>query len=125
MPNSLNAAVCRLADVLELENAALRVMDLRRAASLLPEKTEAHSALMAFGEIGSAITEPALAQAAARLKNRVLENRQLLERAIVAQQRVIGIVVRAAAAARGAGPVYGTRGGPTRATLPMALSTRA
>jgi len=125
MPRPLITAVRHLADILDLENHALKVMDLRRAAGLLPEKAAALADLNLAGEFPSVPAHPALASTAARLKSLMLENRRLLERAIVAQQRVIGIVVRAAAATDMAGPAYGARGCRTRVTGPMALSTRA
>ena len=125
MPRLLITAVRHLADILDLENHALTAMDLRRAAGLLPEKTAALAELTLAGEFPSAPMHPDLASTAGRLKGLMLENRRLLERAIVAQQRVIGIVVRAAAATDRAEPVYGARGRRTRVTGPMALSTRA
>jgi hypothetical protein len=54
-----------------------------------------------------------------------VENRHLLERAIGAQKRVIGIIVRAAASVTVA-PSYGMQGlRRDHLTRPMALSTRA
>jgi hypothetical protein len=125
MPKVLITAIRRLADILDLENAALNAMDLRRAAGLLSEKTAALADLNLACERPSVPAHPALTSTAARLQGLMLENRRLLERAIVAQQRVIGIVVRAAAATDRAEPSYGARGRMTRATGPMALSTRA
>jgi hypothetical protein len=119
MSEPVMIAAHRLADVLERENAALGTMDLRRVASLLPEKTAAIAGLTGFGQSAS---DPDLVSISHRLHNLVLENRGLLKRAITAQQRVIGIVVRAAAAAA-TPPCYG----PGRARLigPMAVSTRS
>jgi hypothetical protein len=125
MPGVLITAVRRLADILDLENAALKAMDLRRAAGLLGEKTSALADFNLACVLPSVPTHPALTSTAGRLQGLMLENRRLLERAIVAQQRVIGIVVRAAAATGRAEPSYGARGRMTRATGPMALSTRA
>jgi hypothetical protein len=125
MPGRLITAIRRLADILDLENAALRAMDLRRAAGLLAEKTAALDDLNLACELPSVPAHPALTSIAGRLRGLMLENRRLLERAIVAQQRVIGIVVRAAAATGRAEPSYGVRGRMTRTTGPMALSTRA
>jgi hypothetical protein len=125
MPRLLITAVRHLADILDLENDALKAMDLRRAAGLLPEKAAALTDLNLAGELPAGPMHPALASTAGRLNGLMLENRRLLERAIVAQQRVIGIVVRAAAATDRAEPVYGARGRRMRVTGPMALSTRA
>jgi hypothetical protein len=125
MPTLLITAAQRLADILERENDALRGMDLRRAVGLLAEKTAAVGDLTAAGESSSARTHPSLVTIARRLDDLASRNRRLLERAIVAQQRVIGIVVRAAATAGKAEPCYGNRRTRARATGPMALSTRA
>ena len=64
--------------------------------TLLPEKTAAIADLIASGEAVPSAPDPDLVSVARRLDDLALENRRLLERAIVAQQRVIGIVVRAA-----------------------------
>jgi hypothetical protein len=120
MPKPLIEAARHLADVLERENAALKAMDLRRATQLLPEKTAAIVALSAADNA----PDPDTLSVASRLDNLALENRSLLERAIVAQRRVIGIVVRAAVAAS-TGPAYGAAGRRPRTAGPMTLSTRA
>jgi hypothetical protein len=125
MPRPLITAVRHLADILDLENHALKAMDLRRAAGLLPEKTAALADISVACELPSVSAHPALASTAGRLQGLALENRRLLERAIVAQQRVIGIVVCAAAATGRVEPSYGARGRMARAIGPMALSTRA
>jgi hypothetical protein len=96
----------RLADLLTRENAALAALDFPAAAALLAEKTAALAALqaappgtMAPGNL--ARTLPAL----------VADNRALLERAILVQHRVIGIIARAAPrAASGAVVRYGRDG---------------
>lgn len=124
MPRPLIVAAQRLADVLDRENDALRAMDLRRAVTLLPEKTAAIADLTASGESAFGPANPALVLTAQRLDGLASENRRLLQRAIAAQQRVIGIVVRAAAAAA-VEPSYGGRGRQAHLTGPMALSTRA
>jgi len=124
MPPGLIEAARRLADVLERENDALRAMDLRRAATLLPEKTGAIADLTAAGEPVLGLPAPTIVSAARRLDGLATENRRLLERAIAVQQRVIGIVVHAAAAAA-VEPSYGAGGRQAGLTGPMALSTRA
>jgi hypothetical protein len=124
MPGSLLQAAWRLADVLEWENAALRLMDLTRATALLPAKTAAFAALATFGETAGRDHDPALVMTARRLDALAVENRRLLQRAITAQQRVIGIIVRAATGAI-AEPFYGTNGRRPRLTVAMAYSTRA
>jgi hypothetical protein len=122
MPDSLIAVLRRLADVLDRENRALRRMDLPRAASLLPEKAAAIADLTALSEPAPKPLRPAVAAEAQRLNDLAMENRGLLERAITAQQRVIGIVVRAAAAADA--PCYRARPRAPQQYGPMTLSTR-
>jgi hypothetical protein len=122
MPDSVVAVLRRLADVLERENRALRTMDLPGAASLLPEKTAAIAGLAARSEPAPKPLQPVVAAEAQRLNDLAMENRGLLERAIAAQQRVIGIVVRAAASADA--PCYRARPRASRQYGPMTLSTR-
>jgi hypothetical protein len=124
MPKPLIATARLLVDVLERENAALRIMDLRRAAGLLPEKSAAIAELTAFGEAPALPPDPGLGVVARQLHALTLENRRLLDRAIVAQRRVIGIIVRAAIATS-AGSSYRAPGRPARSPGPMTLSTRA
>lgn len=124
MPRPLIDVARRLADLLDRENEALKAMDLRRVASFLPEKTAAIADLMASGDAAFGPSNPPLASITQRLNDLALENRRLLERAIAAQQRVIGIIVGAAAAIA-VEPSYGSEGRQERLTGPMALSTRA
>jgi flagellar biosynthesis/type III secretory pathway chaperone len=124
MPKPLLMVAQRLADVLDRENDALRVMDLRRAVTLLPEKTAAIAELTAAEGAASGPPNPDLVSIAARLNGLAQENRQLLERAIGAQQRLIGIIVRAAASVAVA-PNYGMQGQRAHLKSPLALSTRA
>ena len=100
-----------LASILERENAALAAMDLTAAAALLPEKTAVLAAL-------PDATPGAEADTARRVAGLAKENKDLLERAIAAQERVIGIVARAAVSVQ---PVYGGSG----RARPVAISTRA
>jgi hypothetical protein len=99
-------------------------MDLSRAVTLLPEKAAAIADLTAAAEAESEAPHPDLASITARLDDLAQENRALLERAIGVQQRVIGIVVRAAASVTMA-PDYGLPGRRAQLLSPMALSTRA
>jgi hypothetical protein len=123
MPKPVVMMAQRLADVLDRENDALRAMDLRRAITLLPEKTVAIAELSAVHD-AAFDPNPELISMAARLDGLAQENRRLLERAIGAQQRVIGIVLRAAASVTVA-PNYGMQGRCAKPNGPMALSTRA
>ena len=124
MTGELTQVVRRLADVLAAENDALRAMDLPRAAALLAEKTEAFAALEAFRAEDAqrdAVADPAEVR---RLDRLTSENRALLARGIAAQQRVIGIVVRAAASAL-PGPAYGAKGRMPPRGGPMTFSAQA
>ena len=101
---SREAAVRALADVLERENAALAAMDLPMAASLLAAKNAALTALSAAH--GGPVPPVALARRQDALAQ---NNRRLLERAMAAQEGVIGIVARAAAAAAAPSSYGGAR----------------
>ena len=78
-----------LAEVLEAENAALRALDFPGATALFEEKQRA---LALLGNAG-AESAPMLD----RLRHAAEENRELLERAVLIQGRIIGIVLQAAA----------------------------
>ena len=86
-----------LAETLEAENGALAVLDLPRAGAMLARKQRA------LADLAAAQTAPTSRDAAERMARRLqalaIENKRLLERAIAAQGRVIGVVARAAAPA--------------------------
>jgi len=129
MAEPMHTAAGRLAEVLARENEALRAMDLPRAAALLVEKAAAMDALTAVAAaMPSGPPHPALPAAARRLESLAAENRLLLERALAAQQRVIGIIARAAASV-GRPASYGPRrplgARQARSGPPISLSTRA
>jgi hypothetical protein len=133
MNPQLIEAAAALAHVLTLENEALRALDLPRAGSFVSEKTNALQAITEAEKAGnSSILSPGQrtrAQAiASQLRTLGEENRRLLERALVVQRRVIGIVTRAvprAAAERT--PRYGSNGALSglRRPPPVALLARA
>jgi flagellar biosynthesis/type III secretory pathway chaperone len=125
MSASLDKAAQSLVGVLERENEALRAMDLARAAMLLPEKSAAIAILEEAGRLPGGSELPSFISTARRLNDLARENRHLLGRAIVAQQRLIGIVAQAASAARTERSAYGAGGCTTIATRPVAMSTRA
>ena len=120
MPDTTTAAVTRLTAVLERENAALTAMDLPAATALLAEKTAALTALRDM----PAPAGPEHEAAFRRLASLAADNHALLERAMTAQQRVIGIIAQAAASAVEE-PAYGARGRAPRVSGPIALATRA
>ena len=118
-----------LAELLDRENAALRAMNFKAAVALLPEKQRAAD--------GFAVDQPRfdgvppqsrreLERIVLRLKAAAAENKQLLERAITVQGRVIGIVVKALPRALDSAPRYGAQGASRLARLPpVALSASA
>jgi len=119
-------AAHNLSDILEAENAALTAMDLAAATALLPAKQAATAALVAVH--GAAVmTDSDVRSAAERLRALVACNRTLLERAMLAQDRILSCIARAMPPAIAQGGRYGARGANvTRQTLPpVALSARA
>jgi len=123
-PAQIDAAI-RLADALARENEALAALDLPRAAGMLADKQRAADAFFAAQTLlpDSAPGTPAR-EVAVRLGMLAEENRRLLERAIVVQERVIGTLAHAV---RPKALGYGARGGRTVASRPgaIALSARA
>lgn len=108
----------QLSEILARENAALARMDLHEAAGLLDTKTRLAAAL-------AALPPAAIKEAEMRhLQSLADENRQLLQRAMLVQQRVIALVRNAVLAAQG-GTRYGAAGRPTpRGLGPCAMSRR-
>jgi hypothetical protein len=99
---SFLTAVERLADVLARENAALAALDLAAVTRCLPEKTAALQALAPARADEAAST--AARAAVARARALMAENRTLLERAMMVQNRIIGLIagaMREAAGGRG------------------------
>ncbi len=123
MQPDLIAAAARLADVLETENAALAVMNLPAAARLLGEKIAATVAFEAARASGLPRAQQSeMEQLGRRLNELALENRQLLERAMAIQNRVIATIAHAArATAKRAAPGYGRPARPP----PCAVLTQA
>ena len=122
MTDQLSATV-QLADVLAVENAALRAVDIRRAAAMLGRKQAALAALTSATAAGPE-QRAAMQAAVGRLRSLAEENRRLLERAIEVQSRVLGVLAGVARRARA--PGYGRSG--AYATPPpqgWALSARA
>jgi hypothetical protein len=127
MSKELIEAAGVLAETLAEENAALAALDLPRAAAMLAGKQHAAARFIEVqaSPIG-ATHRQAAEQLAQRLRSLAAENRVLLERAIIAQGRVIGVIARAAAPAV-APSGYGRRGRSCHAGRPAAyaLSARA
>jgi len=90
-------AAASLADVLARENAALQRLDFAAAVALVADKEAALANLVSQGEAGSQQSLPPEAVSLGRqLQALAAENRTLLERAIIVQTRVVGIIARAA-----------------------------
>ena len=110
-----------LAYALMEENAALAVLDLKRAGALVAGKQRAVAAF------ATALAETSLDDAgrslARRLRSLADENKALLERAIAAQGRVMAVFAQAAAQQ----PGYGAPGGraSSRRPVPFALAAQA
>ena len=121
---SFLTAVERLAGVLARENAALAALDMAEVALCLPEKTAALAALV---DARTGDATPAAARAAvARARALMAENRTLLERAMMVQNRIIGLIAGAMRAAAG-GRGYRSDGqrAPAGAAAAYAVSARA
>jgi hypothetical protein len=126
MNDDLVTAAERLAEVLERENGALEVLDLAKAANLVPAKRLATQALAAARASAVIGPEPSpLVEVTLRLRGLAEENRRLLERAITVQSRVIGVIARAMPPPTGAR--YAPSGALTQGarSLAFALSARA
>lgn len=132
-PDLIDAALS-LVQILAQENDALRSFDLRYAASLTDGKARAIEAFVSAqtkqdrSKTAGPAQREAVIEMAARLRDLVAENRRLLERAIGVQQRVIGVVARAAPQALAAKNSRYSPDGSLAATRRMpavALSARA
>jgi hypothetical protein len=121
MKDNMMAAGANLAETLEAENAALAALDYPRAGAMLARKQRALADMAAARETAPPAHDGA-ERMARRLQALAMENKRLLERAITAQERVIGVVARAAAPA--VAPVgYGAARGQRPAAF--ALSAKA
>ena len=118
MSDDMLTAGERLADTLTAENTALAALDLPRAGAMLARKQRALADLAAAQTVSA--SHDAAERMARRLQGLAIENKRLLERALAAQGRVIGVIAQAASAAEPAG--YG----PARpAARPRALTLSA
>ena len=123
--STLLLAATRLERVLLAENAALASLNVLALPALLAEKLAASQDLAAASHQPSPRT-PEFTALALRLRDLARENRQLLERAIEVQGRVMRLVAVAArqASLRGA-PSYGAAGQARPERGAVALHTRA
>lgn len=128
------AALDRLGDVLEHENAALRSRDARALAALTDEKRTALAACEALVDAAAKTDESAaptaqreaLGRAKARLADLMDENEHRLRVAMIANQRLIETIAAAAQAKAVNADAYasdGRQGSPGgRTAHPLALS---
>ena len=109
--SAIRVAAAQLADLLEQENIALRRLDLPTALALLEAKRAAIGTFELALQAGHTTIEIDDAMQALSLRLRVAasENKQLLERAMVAQQHVMSLLAQAARQAAPSGR-YGARG---------------
>jgi hypothetical protein len=123
--HTLAHAADSLASVLEEENQALQALDFAAAVSLLGAKQRA-AARFVEAERQTRSLAPAartgMGARCRRLHGLVADNRRLLERALLAQGRVIAVIARAARNSPEAVPHYGARGTPVAPSRPFALA---
>ncbi len=121
------AATRSLCAVLEAENAALRIMDLVAATAFVSQKQRATDAMLAAHKAARPPNDAIWKAEGRRLAALVQENKHLLERAMVAQNRVMACIARAIPRAMPQSSRYGAGGqAPARLALPpLALSNSA
>ena len=127
MNREILAAIDTLTEIMVRENTALGSMDLRAAALFSEDKRRAIAVLAGLPRRPD--PGPLLQEAVARLEQATNANRNLLERGLAAQGRVIGLIARAAQTARrdkgGDGTRYTAYGGRARPVASaMAISAR-
>ncbi|CAH2599716.1 conserved protein of unknown function [Rhodovastum atsumiense] len=130
MIRNLIEAATALAGTLERENQALMLLDLARAAALLPEKRRAITAFNAAQACARQDTDlppelrRTIADLTTRLRGLAIENRRLLGRGITAQARVIEVVAQAARIQHATTGSYRASGivAGARTAAPLAIS---
>ncbi len=127
MTRTVINAADQLSDLLEQENAALERMDIATATALVAAKQQAIEALVAAQGQATPPDRAEIEEATRRLTDLAAANRGLLERAILVQDRVLGMIANALprAAGREGGYGAGGRNVTPHALPPMALSARA
>ncbi len=115
------AAVAELNRVLRAENAALSAMDIPGANGLLAQKLAATDTLTEALKLRPILPDSARREVEA-LQNLTAENKALLERAMLAQRRVLACIARAVPRALGQAGNY-TAGGKTRPPAQMPAIT--
>ena len=125
--NDFLDAAAALADLLERENAALRVHDFAATANLAEAKRKLSNRITAQNDTvmpqQQAALSGAYANLRARLEKALVENKQLLEAAMNIQTQVIRIVLQAIEAP--AVPNYQENGAQVASISPVALTLQA
>lgn len=121
------AAAQYLCAVLEAENAALEGMDIAGATAWVDKKQRATDDLIAAHKALPQPDNAAWVAQGRRLKTLVHDNKHLLERAMVAQNRVMACIARAVPRALPQSSRYGASGQTStlQALPPIALSNSA
>lgn len=124
MRQSVRDAAARLHAVVTAENAVLATLDLGRVGGFMEEKRAAIAALRlattTMDDAGGPV-DPQLRQLGEALEQVTAENKDLLERAIMVQNRVMATLADAASEASvPAG--YGARGRRPRSTSSKAVA---
>lgn len=104
------SAARALCAVLSAENAALQTMDITGATSWLAPKQRATDALLAAHKTAPPPDRMAWLAEGQRLNTLVQDNKRLLERAMVAQNRVMACIARAVPRAMPYATRYGAGG---------------
>ncbi len=123
----ITLAATTLCDVLAQENAALTAMDFPRAISFVAAKQRATEQLLTAQRQAKLAATPANRALAAQLTELSTTNKTLLERAMIAQNRVLACIARALPKAEAHQRQYGARGTQQaqRSSPPVALFSRA
>jgi hypothetical protein len=127
---TLLASAERFTEILSAENAALTALDFSGTGALMSAKEDALKAMTVALSLPDGPVDASLRQRIEafdeQLSRLMDENRRLLERALVVQTRVVGVIARAsrcelARQARG----YSTNGAPATASRAPAIALAA
>ena len=122
----LTLAACALCEVLDLENSALERLDVASAILLLTAKQAATDALLKAPRRAGVIASSDSRELASRLEGLAARNKLLLERAIIAQNRVMACIARAVPKTLANGGRYGATGqASSTAAISVAFSAKA
>jgi flagellar biosynthesis/type III secretory pathway chaperone len=127
MTRTVIDAADQLSALLEQENAALQRMDIPSATALVEAKQQAIAELVAARGQATPTDAAEIQASTQRLSDLAAANRSLLERAMLVQDRILGMIATALPRASGREGGYGAAGRNVtpNALPPMALSARA